>query len=118
MKNLFLSIVFISILGFAYADNEGNNSKAPESAPAEMISLSGTVIDFTSGEALTGVEVTLEGTEIKAYTDFDGNFELANVKPGNYNIIASFISYEKSLIENFKAENKAEQVEIKLQESN
>ena len=117
MKNIILSFVFVGLIGIAYADNEGTTSIASESAPVEMVSLSGTVIDFASGEALTGVEVTVEGTDIKVYTDFDGNFEIDNVKPGSYNIIASYISYEKSLIENFKANTQNKEVDIKLQES-
>lgn len=118
MKNLILSIVFVALVGIVYADNEGSNSNPSESASVEMISVSGTVMDFDSGEVLTGVEVTIEGTDIKAYTDFDGNFIFDNMKPGKYNIIASYISYEKSLVENFEADNKKTEVNIKLQESN
>jgi hypothetical protein len=117
MKKVFLAIIFVAFLGFVYADNEGNISSAPESAPVAMVSLSGTVFDFESGEALTGVEVSIEGTDIKVYTDFDGKFEIDNVKPGNYNIIASYISYDKSLVENFNANDINNQVDIKLQES-
>jgi len=118
MKNIILSIVFVALLGISYADNEGITSNASESTPVEMVSLSGTVIDFQSGEALTGVEVLIEGADIKVYTDFDGNFEFDNVKPGNYNIIASYISYEKSLVENFEANKQNKEIDIKLQESN
>ncbi len=53
----------------------------------KWLSLSGTVFDFQSGEALTGVEVSIEGTDIKVYTDFDGNFEIDNVKPGNLTLL-------------------------------
>ena len=118
MKKTFLSIIFVALLGFVYAGNDNNTAKAPESAPIEMVSLSGTVIDFQSGETLTGVEVSIEGTELKAYTDFDGNFKIDNVKPGSYNIIASYISYDKSLVENFTANKDQKEVNIKLQESN
>ena len=117
MKKLALSILFVAFLGIAYADNEGNTSTASESTPVKMVSLSGTVIDFQSGEVLTGVEVIVEGTDIKVYTDFDGNFEIEDVTPGNYNIIASYISYDKSLIENFKADSNHNEVDIKLQSS-
>ncbi|RLD55516.1 MAG: carboxypeptidase-like regulatory domain-containing protein [Bacteroidetes bacterium] len=114
MKKTILSIVFIALLGFVYADNEGEiNGKSV--APSQTISLSGSVMDFESGEALTGVEVKLEGIDIKAYTDFDGNFEFDGVKPGNYNIIASYVSYDKSLVENFKANVENCEVDIKLQ---
>ena len=117
MKKLALSILFVAFLGIAYADNEGTKSNAPEAAPVETLALSGTVLDFNSGETLTGVEVTIEGTDIKVYTDFDGKFEIGDVTPGNYNIIASYISYDKSLIENFKADIKNNEVDIKLQSS-
>lgn len=117
MKNIILSFVFVALSVIVYADNEGAESNASEAPVVEVLSLSGTVIDFSSGEALTGVEVTVEGTDIKVYTDFDGNFEIDNVQPGSYNIIASYISYEKSLIENFEANSQHKEVDIKLQES-
>jgi len=115
MKKIFLSILFVALLGFVYAGNEGEAAGNTPVAASLTISLSGTVIDFESGEALTGVEVKLEGTDIKTYTDFDGNFEFDGVKPGNYNIIASYISYDKSLVENFKANVENSEVDIKLQ---
>lgn len=118
MKNIILSLAFISLIGFANAANEGKDAEAPAIATVTTVSLNGKVIDFNSGEALTGVEVCIEGTSIKAYTDFDGNFEISNVKPGKYNLIASYISYNKSLIENFKVEEVKNTVDIKLQTSN
>lgn len=117
MKNIILSLAFVVFVGMAYADNEGTTSNASEASAIEMVSFSGTVMDFASGEVLTGVEVTIEGTDIKTYTDFDGNFTIDNVEPGKYNIIASYISYEKSFIENFEATNDQADVYIKLQES-
>ncbi|MCD4697768.1 MAG: carboxypeptidase-like regulatory domain-containing protein [Bacteroidales bacterium] len=118
MKRFVLSIMFVALLGFVYADNDGTGSGEAPATPVQTISLSGKVIDFETGEALTGVEVILEGIAIKAYTDFDGNFKIEGVKPGNYNIIASYISYDKSLIENFKADIENTEVDIKLQSLN
>ncbi len=119
MKKAILSIFFLAIVGLIYAGNEGTKSnEAPASAPVEMVTLTGSVVDLSSGEALTGVEVSIEGTNISVYTDFDGNFEIKDVKPGEYNLIASYISYKNSLVENFRAEQKENKVEIKLQSSN
>ena len=94
MKKVFLSIIVIAIATFTFATNTGENSETPKNpvAPAQTVTLTGQVLDVNSGEALTGVEVTIEGSDIKAYTDFDGNYKLENVEPGTYNIIASFIS--------------------------
>ncbi|MCF8368368.1 MAG: carboxypeptidase-like regulatory domain-containing protein [Bacteroidales bacterium] len=119
MKKAILLIIFAAFIGFVFAGNEGTKkTEASESAPVVAVSLSGTVMDFDSGEALTGVELTIEGTDIKTYTDFDGNFEFSELKPGNYNVIASYISYEKSLVENYTAEKPENKIDIKLQASN
>jgi len=118
MKKIIASILFLSIIGFIYAGNENEKSGEAPATPVEMVTLSGSVVDLNSGEALTGVEVTIEGTDISVYTDFDGHFEINDVKPGKYNLIASYISYKNSLVENYKAEQKDNKVDIKLQASN
>ncbi len=117
MKKHILTLAFIALIGFAFADKDGTKSNQSESSLAQTISFSGKVVDFNSGEVLTGVEVKLEGTDIKTYTDFDGKFKFKDVKPGQYNIIASYISYDKSLIENFKAKKGSNKIDIKLQSS-
>ncbi len=115
MKKVVLSIVFFAFAGFLMADNEGEKAAENPAAPVEMVTLSGSVVDFSSGEALTGVEVKIEGTELTTYTDFDGHFEIT-VKPGTYNLIASYISYKNSLVENYKVEQQKDNLDIKLQE--
>ena len=117
MKKTIITLILAAAIGFAYANNEGAKSAEPAEAPLQSVTLTGSVIDFTSGEALTGVEVKIDGTDIKAYTDFDGNFEIPDVKPGKYNLIASYISYNNSLVENLECEKKENEVNIKLQAS-
>lgn len=112
MKKFILSIIFIAFIGFAFAGND-ENKETPATAPS--VSVSGSVVDMATGEALTGVEISVEGTDTKVYTDFDGNFSISNLKPGDYNIVASYISYKKSLVEEFNVDgNKS--IDIKLQE--
>jgi hypothetical protein len=115
MKKVILSFVFLAFFGFVYAENEGTKSAETPKEPVAMVTLSGSVVDFNSGEALTGVEVKIEGTDVTTYTDFDGHFEI-EVKPGKYNLIASYISYKNSLVENFEVDQKKEKLDIKLQE--
>lgn len=117
MKKTILTIALSIIIGWAIAGNDLIPVETPAGAPALTITLKGKVVDFNSGESLTGVEVAIEGSTIKAYTDFDGNFEIKDVKPGNYNLVASYISYNNSLVENFKAADTDNNVEIKLQTS-
>lgn len=117
MKKAILFLTLILSIGFVFAGNDGNGTG--EAAPmSKSITLTGQVVDFNSGEVLTGVEVSIEGTDIVTYTDFDGNFEIRDITPGTYNVIASLISYKNSLVENFKAETGESNIDIKLQTSN
>jgi hypothetical protein len=112
MKRTFLSLLLIALIGFSFAGND-KTKETPTAAPA-TITVTGNVVDMVTGEALTGVEILVEGTNTKVYSDFDGNFTISNVKPGEYNIVASFISYKKSLVEDFKADG-SKSIDIKLQ---
>lgn len=118
MKKTIISIAFSLIFGWTMAGNDLTPAETPVGAPVQTITLKGKVVDFNSGESLTGVEVAIEGSSVKTYTDFDGNFEIKDVKPGSYNLVASYISYNNSLVENFKAADADNNVEIKLQASN
>ena len=122
MKKALLTLSFLAAVVFAFADNNGNSAtknKSNETVSANAaVSISGKVIDFTSGEALAGVEVAIEGSTKKVHTDFDGNFKIDNVKPGSYNLIASYISYNKSFIEKLNVEKPNQELNIKLQSAN
>ncbi|MDD3569206.1 MAG: TonB-dependent receptor, partial [Bacteroidales bacterium] len=61
-------------------------------------SIKGTVKEFGSAETLPGANVIIEGTTIGVSTDFDGQFELKNIKPGVYTLKVSFISYNEKVI--------------------
>lgn len=101
------SVLIVSAGAFA----EGK----PVNTPAATASVSGKVVDITSGETLAGVAVSVEGTDLKVYTDLDGNFTISNLVPGSYNLILSMISYKKSLVENVQLkENEKEVIDIKL----
>ncbi len=56
------------------------------------VSVYGSVTD-NLGEPIGGASVFLEGTELGAQTDFDGNYEIRGVAPGSYNLIASYLGY-------------------------
>ena len=56
--------------------------------------LSGRVTDGESGEYLPGANVILEGTNIGAATDREGNFRIVNVPAGSYNLVAHYIGYD------------------------
>lgn len=60
--------------------------------------IKGTVKELGSAETLPGANVIIEGTTIGVSTDFDGQFELKNIKPGVYTLKVSFISYNEKVI--------------------
>ncbi len=67
--------------------------KTSELTNFNTTSLSGTVLDNVTGEALTGVAIRFEGSNKTVYTDFDGNFKIEDIVPGQYNILSNYISY-------------------------
>lgn len=68
--------------------------------------IKGKVTDAASGEPLAGVAVLVEGEEIYAITDTDGNFTLTGLVPGKaYNLQVSFLGCKTAYIEAVKAFN-------------
>jgi hypothetical protein len=123
MKKIFLPlmVLFFLVASVASANNEGgavSNNPEKTTASAAVCSLQGKVTDMLSGETLAGVEVSVKGTDYKTFTDLDGNFSISNIVAGEYTIICSLISYNKSLVEDLKVKpTEKEQVIIKLEAS-
>lgn len=92
MKSILLFTALVLFLGLSSFKVEKKN--ATKAAPVINNVITGTVMDKSTGEALTGVEVRIDGTDLKAYTDFDGKFSFEGVKSGNYKICTNFISYK------------------------
>ncbi|MRX37697.1 SusC/RagA family TonB-linked outer membrane protein [Flavobacterium sp. LC2016-23] len=57
--------------------------------------LKGTVVDQATGQPIPGVNVNVQGAPGGTSTDFDGKFQLSNVKNGD-KIVVSFIGYKTS----------------------
>ena len=55
--------------------------------------VSGTVSDASTGEALPGANVVLEGTNMGAAASSDGTYSISNVAAGSYTVTASVIGY-------------------------
>jgi hypothetical protein len=59
-------------------------------------SVSGTVTDASTGNALAGANVILDGTSLGAAADANGAYSIENVPAGTYTVTASVIGYESS----------------------
>lgn len=60
-------------------------------------SIKGVISDEATGEFLVGATVLIQGTYTGTITDLEGRFELKNVKPGRYNLVISYISYDTQI---------------------
>lgn len=56
-------------------------------------SLTGSVKDQLTQEALIGASIQLEGTTLGATTDLEGNFKIAGIPPKSYNVVAYYVGY-------------------------
>jgi hypothetical protein len=106
MKKFIVSLLFIFIIMFSFADGD---KKLKENTNLNDISF--VVIDYKSGELLTGVQLNIN--DKVEYTDLNGrtNFQL---KDGEYNIELLYISYKKDTVKIIVSDDK--QLEIRLKQ--
>ena len=77
--------------------------------------LMGTVVDQSTGEALPGAQVKISGLDQTVYTDLDGNFEVQGIKPGNYTVEVSLVSYSENKIKDLVlSANKKSALKVEL----
>ena len=76
------------------------------SAPAlaQSGAIAGQVAEAATGEPLPGVNVALVGTATGATTDVEGRYAITGVEAGTYDVQASFIGYETTVIANVGVE--------------
>jgi hypothetical protein len=111
MKKLTLivsAVLFAALINSSIAGNEGG--KVPKT-----VSISGTVTDKISQEAIAGALIKVEGTDIEVYTDLDGKFAINQIVPDTYTIKCSMISYSDGE-EEIKIEQTTKSLEIQLQD--
>jgi len=79
-------------LSFVMADNENTNISSEAN---KTTTISGKIIDIKTGESIVGACITIEGSNLKVYTDLDGNYEINNLKAGIYKLNVNMISYKE-----------------------
>ncbi len=82
----------------------------------ETGSIVGTITDKElNNEPLPFANVLIKGTTKGTTSDFDGLYELANVEPGSYTIVFSFLGYQTVEITNVNVEaNKVTTIDIPM----
>jgi iron complex outermembrane receptor protein len=79
MKNLYLTLVLTLLSASIFAQGG---------------SITGTVTDSETGEALIGANVVIKGTTNGDVTDPSGKFEIKGLADGTYVIVASFVGFQ------------------------
>ncbi|MBX7152860.1 TonB-dependent receptor [bacterium] len=76
----------------------------------------GTVLDAETGDPMIGCNVVVVGTTMGASTDLNGSFVIQKVPPGEYSLMATYISYNKKTVSGIKVvDNGVATVNIALQ---
>lgn len=83
MKTIYKKLLFLLLL-------------LPFSVLAQS-TLEGTVLDKTSKQPIPGVNVVIQGATTGVQTDFDGKFQLANLKKGDV-VVFSYLGYINATI--------------------
>lgn len=86
-------------------------------AVAQTGSISGTITDAKTKEAIIGGSVLIQGTQTGTSTDLEGNFVIKNLKPGTYTLQISYIAYQTAIVPNVVVEvDKISDIKIEMQE--
>ncbi len=85
-RSLLIVLVMLLVTSFALAGTTGK--------------ISGVVKDKKTGERLPGVNIILEGTDMGAASNVNGEYFIINVPPGSYTVKASYVGYASVITEN------------------
>ena len=88
MRNRLLIISLSFIILFCYA---------VESSSQQTGIINGKIVDAKSGESLPGANIVIKGTYMGAAADLEGNFQIADIKPGYYDLECSVLGYTVQL---------------------
>ena len=92
VSSLVLLVIVYSIVSFSYPSNA-----------AETASISGKVVDASTGLGLPGVKIESYGATLAdATSDRGGSFTLAGLQAGQYTLILSLVGYETTASEQFE----------------
>ena len=87
-KSLFSLLILLLFVSFAHAGTTGK--------------VTGIVVDGDTKQPLPGANVIIEGTNMGAATDLEGNFIIINVPPGIYTLKAMMIGYSAMRVTNVR----------------
>ena len=96
LKYLYAFIIFFIFVGLVKGQDDFSDD-SELNAEASVLNVSGTVMDASTGRALAGANVIIEGTDEGIATDDEGSFTFEGIEAGSA-IIISMIGYEETLV--------------------
>ena len=100
MKNRLFLLTFVLSLPLAiFAQDDAVVEEAAvleEAVWGEVGTLAGMVTDVSSGAALAGANVVVEGTDLGAAADASGSYLIEKLPAGSYTVTASMMGYKSS----------------------
>ncbi len=91
--------------------NPGKENVSSESLTVDFY---GTVIEEISGEPLPGAMVSIKEVNKEVYTDFNGNFSVEDIRPGEYSIEVTYTSFETKEVKDLRVAPDSNSVVITL----
>jgi hypothetical protein len=91
MKYVSTIIIFLSLNFYSHGTMEKKTGESENIRNTVVVT--GKITDGDTGEALTGVKIEIEGTEIRSYTDFDGHYRLVIPASSRFRVKYRFITY-------------------------
>ena len=97
-KYILILVFFLLTTTGAFCRSGNKENKGSNTTATIESKVVGFVVDRNTGEAIAGAKVKIEGVDKEAYTDFDGQFEFVNLRPGTYTITCNMVTYEDFII--------------------
>ncbi|GIS71538.1 MAG: hypothetical protein CM1200mP10_11150 [Candidatus Neomarinimicrobiota bacterium] len=92
-SRLFLLTIILTLPLAVFAQDD---AVVEEAVWGEVGTLAGMVTDVSSGAALAGANVVVEGTDLGAAADASGSYLIDKVPAGSYTVTASMMGYKSS----------------------
>ena len=83
----------------------------------QSVTLGGRVVESSSGEPLANANIIIQGTQLGAASDADGRFIIKNIPAASYQVKATFIGFESSIVDIDLTKDESHFVEFKLRDS-
>ncbi len=111
-----LLFTFILMILFSWQGFSDGNEPLSEETSSEA-SISGMVVDKSTGEELVCANILIDEIDYKTCTDIGGKFKFKSLPPGTYTIRIKYISYQETILKKITVKkNKPANLKIELEQ--